>query len=91
MGLSQKTERALELCYDAIAAPQLWTGALDNLAHSLGAHACQILSQLRHRPFEIKNLEVNDMTQNSKLRIAALSMSFVTMATLAVLAQTGSA
>jgi DNA-binding CsgD family transcriptional regulator/PAS domain-containing protein len=43
VGLSPETERALDMCYDAIAAPQLWTGALDNLAHSLGAHACQIL------------------------------------------------
>jgi len=43
VGLSPETERAVELCYDAIAAPQLWTGALDNLAHSLGAQACQIL------------------------------------------------
>jgi DNA-binding CsgD family transcriptional regulator len=43
VGLSPETERALDMCYDSIAAPQLWTGALDNLAHSLGAHACQIL------------------------------------------------
>lgn len=42
MNLSPKTERAMELCYDSIAAPQLWTGALDNLAHSLGAAACVI-------------------------------------------------
>ena len=35
MNLSPKTERAMELCYDLIAAPQLWTDALDNLAHSL--------------------------------------------------------
>ena len=51
MNLSPQTERALELCYDSIAAPQLWTCALDNLAHSLGAAACQILPhELSQRP-----------------------------------------
>ena len=51
MNLSPKTERAIELCYDSIAAPQLWTGALDNLAHSLGAAACQILPhEISQRP-----------------------------------------
>jgi hypothetical protein len=49
------------------------------------------LPQFRHRPVEIKNLEVNDMTQYSKIRVAALSVSFATMATLAFFAQTGSA
>jgi DNA-binding CsgD family transcriptional regulator len=43
VGLSPETERALDMCYDAIAAPQLWTEALDNLAHSMDAYACQIL------------------------------------------------
>lgn len=52
VNLSPKTERALELCYDSIAAPQLWTGALDNLAHSLGAAACVIQPhELSERPF----------------------------------------
>jgi DNA-binding CsgD family transcriptional regulator/PAS domain-containing protein len=51
VSLSLETERAIELCYDSIAAPQLWTGALDNLAHSLGAAACQILPhELSQRP-----------------------------------------
>ena len=52
MNLSPQTERAIELCYDSIAAPQLWTGALDNLAHSLGAAACVIQPhELSQRPF----------------------------------------
>lgn len=52
MSLSPKIEHAIELCYDSIAAPQLWTGALDNLAHSLGAAACQIQPhELSQRPF----------------------------------------
>ncbi len=52
MNLSPKTEHAIELCYDSIVAPRLWTGALDNLAHSLGAVACQILPhELSQRPF----------------------------------------
>ena len=54
MGLSPETERALDMCYDAIAAPQLWTEALDNLAHSLGAYACQILPNvISQRPFGV--------------------------------------
>jgi DNA-binding CsgD family transcriptional regulator len=52
VNLSPQTERAIELCYDSIAAPQLWTDALDNLAHSLGATACQIQPhELAQRPF----------------------------------------
>ncbi len=43
MDLPPGTERAIQLCYDAIAAPQGWTAALDELAHSLGAQACMIL------------------------------------------------
>lgn len=54
MALSADTERAIELCYDAITAPQLWTAALDNLAHSVGAHACQILPhEISQRPFGV--------------------------------------
>lgn len=43
MGLSPKTERALESCYDAIASPGRWHSALDDLAYSIGASACVIL------------------------------------------------
>ena len=43
MPLSPKTERAIELCYDAITRPEGWTAALDDLAHSIGARACLIL------------------------------------------------
>ncbi len=54
MGLSPETDRALEMCYDAIASPQLWTGALDHLAHSMGAHACQVLPHvISQRPFGV--------------------------------------
>jgi len=58
---------------------------------SLQKGTIYFLSQLRHRPTEIKNLEVYDMTQFSKFPIPALSASFATMAVLATLAQTGSA
>ncbi len=52
MNLSPETERAVEMCYDAIAVPQQWTGALDNLAHSLGADACQVMPHvISQRPF----------------------------------------
>jgi DNA-binding CsgD family transcriptional regulator len=43
MALSPETEIAVEACYEAIAVPGKWTGALDDLAHSLGARACQIM------------------------------------------------
>lgn len=43
MALSPHTERALELCSDAIVFPERWVSALDELAHSLGAKACLIL------------------------------------------------
>lgn len=43
MVLDQATERALELCYDAITWPDRWTAALDSLAHAMGASACMIL------------------------------------------------
>ena len=52
MVLSSDTERAIELCYDAIATPSLWVAALDSLAHSLGAHACQVMPHvISQRPF----------------------------------------
>ena len=54
VGLSPETERALDMCYNAITAPQLWIEALDNLAHSLGAYACQILpNAVSQRPFGV--------------------------------------
>jgi DNA-binding CsgD family transcriptional regulator len=37
MTLSQQTERAIESCYNAVMAPHLWPGALQELAESLGA------------------------------------------------------
>jgi DNA-binding CsgD family transcriptional regulator len=41
--LSPEVEDALAVCYDAIASPETWATALDELSHSLGATACQIL------------------------------------------------
>lgn len=49
MALSQETERAIDLCYDAIVAPERWAKALDCLAFSLGAEACRLLP---HDPVE---------------------------------------
>lgn len=43
MVLSPNIERAIDRCYDAIITPALWAEALDELAHALGANACQIL------------------------------------------------
>lgn len=66
MGLSPETERALSMCYDAIAAPQLWLGALDNLAHSMGAHACQIL------PHVISQRSIGEIRSTGAWRIEEL-------------------
>ena len=52
MGLTSETQRAIEGCYDAVTAPELWAGALDGLAYSLGAKSCQILPHdYSERPF----------------------------------------
>lgn len=64
MGLSPETERALDMCYDAIAAPKLWTAALDNLSHSLGANACQIL------PHEVSQRSVGVVRSSQAWRIS---------------------
>jgi DNA-binding CsgD family transcriptional regulator len=40
MPLTEKTERALEACYDAILAPTQWSSALQSLAESFGAASC---------------------------------------------------
>ena len=40
MPLSERTERALESCYDAVYAPERWSYALQSLGESLGAESC---------------------------------------------------
>jgi DNA-binding CsgD family transcriptional regulator len=40
MPLSERTERALEACYDAILAPTRWPSALQSLAESFDAASC---------------------------------------------------
>jgi len=40
MQINERTERALETCYDAILAPERWGAALDGLAHALEAAGC---------------------------------------------------
>ena len=40
MPLSERTERALEACYDAILAPARWSAAMQSLAESYGAASC---------------------------------------------------
>ena len=40
MPLSERTERALEACYDAILAPMRWSSALQSLGESFGAASC---------------------------------------------------
>ncbi len=43
MPLTPATERALEACYGALVDSSRWEDALNLLAHSVGAGACQIL------------------------------------------------
>lgn len=40
MPLTERTERALEACHDAILAPTRWPSALQSLAESFGAASC---------------------------------------------------
>jgi DNA-binding CsgD family transcriptional regulator len=40
MPLSERTERALEACYDAILAPARWSAAMQSLAEAYGAASC---------------------------------------------------
>jgi DNA-binding CsgD family transcriptional regulator len=42
MPLTEKTERALEACYDAILAPTRWPSALQSMAESFGAASCTL-------------------------------------------------
>ena len=44
MTLSERTERALEACIDAVVAPASWPHALQLLAESLGAQSCTFCS-----------------------------------------------
>ena len=42
MPLTERTERALEACHDAILAPTRWPSALQSLAESFGAASCML-------------------------------------------------
>src|ERR1700722_6522219 len=42
MPLTERTERALEACNDAILAPTRWPSALQSLGESLGAASCML-------------------------------------------------
>lgn len=74
MALSDATERALESCFEAIVAPDRWAAALDNLAHSIGAHACLIL------PHEIADRQfgVVGSTEMAKMGEHARNQDWVT-------------
>ena len=47
MPLTDRTERALEACYDAILAPTRWSSALQSLAESFGAASCMFFEHDR--------------------------------------------
>jgi DNA-binding CsgD family transcriptional regulator len=50
MPLTERTERALEACYDAILAPTRWSSALQSLAESLGGISCTFYEHDRNSP-----------------------------------------
>ena len=50
MPLSERTERALEACYDAILAPTQWSSALQFLGESFGAASCTLFEHDRENP-----------------------------------------
>lgn len=41
----ERTERAIEACYDSVLAPAEWPRALQLLAESLGAESCTFFSE----------------------------------------------
>ena len=47
MSLTERTERALEACHDAILAPTRWPSALQALGESLGAASCMFFEHDR--------------------------------------------
>jgi DNA-binding CsgD family transcriptional regulator len=47
MPLSERTELALEACYDAILGPTRWSSALQSLAESFGAASCVLFDHNR--------------------------------------------
>ena len=49
MPLTEKTERALEACHDAILAPTRWPWALQSLAESFGAASCTFYEHDREK------------------------------------------
>ena len=50
MPLTERTERALEACHDAILAPTRWSAALQLLAESFGAASCTLFDHDRENP-----------------------------------------
>ncbi len=48
--LVERTERAIEACYDAVLAPAEWPRALQLLAESLGAESCTFFSDDEEAP-----------------------------------------
>ena len=45
--LTERTERAIEACYDAALAPALWPDALQRLGESVGALSCNLYCHAR--------------------------------------------
>jgi DNA-binding CsgD family transcriptional regulator len=65
MPQTERTERALEACHDAILAPTRWPSALQSLGESLGAASCTFYEHDRHWsgkvPFSTGHEEFDDL------------------------------
>ncbi len=61
--LSERQERAIDGCYDAIAMPELWPAALDELASSLGAAAAMFFP----KDFDQDSIRIPSSTRNNRL------------------------
>src|SRR5262245_56811777 len=47
MAFSERTERAIEACYDAVLLPSAWPDALQSLADTVGASSCTFYNRTR--------------------------------------------
>ena len=69
MPLTEKTERALEACHDAILAPTRWPWALQSLAESFGAASCTFYEHDREKSPGPVPMSVATMVKALMLRV----------------------
>jgi DNA-binding CsgD family transcriptional regulator len=75
MALSERTERALEACHDAVFAPELWPAALQRLADSLNVASCTFYpvdATSLHIPMSAEHLEFNELWHSNEAHAPCL-------------------